>query len=250
MLKNPILAPEKSFFKLLFVNSLGHEFRFITIKAIVPKTAAIHVISSPTTKNEHMRFIGSKNIYSIVIDKFHVNMKSLYNLLHDNIKNHWITEMELLSQQNKTATTKDVTMKLPNTNHHFFVTVDSPWIGTGCVFFQLNDKGKLDIISDKCPNFYHWTKALYYISRINGHRIFSNKEPTEKLLALNFSRMFWMIRNQFLAVSLKKACLQYSTLHKRIYLNFRIFLIFIREEKTFCSWYLKSFFYLKKLQLN
>ena len=95
-----------------------------------------------------MKFIGSTNIYSIVFGEIHVNMEPLYNLLHENIKTHWNNEMELLSQQNKTATTKNVTMKLPNTNHPFFVTVDSPWIGTGCVFFQMNDKGKLYIISD------------------------------------------------------------------------------------------------------
>ena len=42
---------------------------------------------------------------------------------------------------------------LANTNHPFFLTVDSSWIRVGGVLFQMNEKGKLDFIlqfSQKC----------------------------------------------------------------------------------------------------
>ena len=47
---NLILAPENSFFMLLNVKFLGHEMSYNTIQPIHSKTAAIHIIPSPTGK--------------------------------------------------------------------------------------------------------------------------------------------------------------------------------------------------------
>ena len=89
------------------------------------------------------------NIYSEIIEKLHVNLKPLYDLLRDCFNFHRNNELETSFQQTKTSITKDVTLTLPNTNHPFFIFVDSSSIGTGCVLFQMSDsdKGELDKIS-------------------------------------------------------------------------------------------------------
>ena len=50
------LATQKSFFKLLKVNILGHEIGYNTMKPIHSKIAAIHKIPSPTGKGAPMSF--------------------------------------------------------------------------------------------------------------------------------------------------------------------------------------------------
>ena len=47
----------------------------------------------------------------------------------------------------KHSNTKNVTLTLPNTKYPFFITVDLSLIGIGCVLFQTNEHGKLDVIS-------------------------------------------------------------------------------------------------------
>ena len=86
------------------------------------------------------------NFYSNFIDKLHFNLKPLFGLLPDNLKFHRNNELGTLFEQIKTTITKDVTRTLPNTNSPFFLTVDSPFFGIGCILFQMNDKGKLNIL--------------------------------------------------------------------------------------------------------
>ena len=77
------LAAEKSFFKLLNVKFLGHEFYYNTIKPIHSKNAAIHQNFSPTGKVALMGFIGALNFYTSFIEKLHNNLKPFYDLLHE-----------------------------------------------------------------------------------------------------------------------------------------------------------------------
>ena len=73
-------------------------------------------------------------------------MKPLYDLLPYNSKFRWNIELETLFQQISTSNTKDVTLTLTNTNRPIFISVDFSLISKGCVLFQTNNKGKLDVI--------------------------------------------------------------------------------------------------------
>ena len=73
------------FLMLPTVKYLGHEFSAFTIKSIHSKIDAIHKTPSPTTKTELMRFNGSVEFFSKCIEKFHLKMEPLYDLLHKNI---------------------------------------------------------------------------------------------------------------------------------------------------------------------
>ena len=84
--------------------------------------------------------LDSMNIYTNFTDKPHVNMKPLYDLLHDKIKFYWNKEPETLFQQIKTSLTKDVNLTLPKTNHPFLIFVDSSMVGSAWVLYQMNDK--------------------------------------------------------------------------------------------------------------
>ena len=108
-------APEKNFFMLPTVKYLGHELGFDTIKSISSKIAATHKLFSPTKKIELMTFIGSMNFYSKPVDKLHVKMKPMYDLLHDYIEFNRNNELETLFQQYKSSSTKNVNLTLPNT---------------------------------------------------------------------------------------------------------------------------------------
>ena len=145
--ENLKVAIKKTFSMLLTVKYSDQSFGLITIKTNQSKIAAIHKIPSPTTKIELKRFNVSMNFYSNFIEKFHVNMKVLCDLLQKNIKFHQKMLLETLIQQIKITITNDVTPTLPNTNHPFYITVDSSLIGIGCVLFQKEEKGKLDFIS-------------------------------------------------------------------------------------------------------
>ena len=74
-------------------------------------------------------------------------MNPPYNIQHDDNNFHWNNDLETLFQQIKISITKDFTLTLPNSNHPFFITVESCLIRIGCVLFQMTDKGKLDIVS-------------------------------------------------------------------------------------------------------
>ena len=92
------LAPEKSFFMLLKVKFLGHEIGYNTIKPIHSKIAAIHKVPSPTGKVALMSFIGALNFYTGFIEKLHVNLKTFYDLLHENTPWKWTEDHERLFQ--------------------------------------------------------------------------------------------------------------------------------------------------------
>ena len=74
LIKKLKLAPGKSFFMLRAVKDVGYEFGYYKIKPIQSKIAAIHKISSPTTKIDLMRLTGYMSFYSFIIDKLHVNI--------------------------------------------------------------------------------------------------------------------------------------------------------------------------------
>ena len=66
----------KNRFSCFFLeNNFGQKDGLNTIKPFQSKIAAIHKLTSQTTKIEPMRLIGSMNIYSTVFDKIHVKMK-------------------------------------------------------------------------------------------------------------------------------------------------------------------------------
>ena len=79
---------------LLTIFSLRQVNSFDTIKPIRSKKAAIHIIPTPTTKIQIMRFVGSMNFHWKFIGKPHANMKLLRDLLHDNIKSQWSVQLE------------------------------------------------------------------------------------------------------------------------------------------------------------
>ena len=141
------LAPEKSFFMLLKVKFLGHEIGYNTIKPIHSEIAAIQKIPSPTGKVALMSFIGSLNFYTKFIEKLHINLKPLYDHLHENTPWKWTDEHESLFRKLKTSLTSETELTIPNTKHPFFITVDASLIGLGAVLFQLNDQNKMKVIS-------------------------------------------------------------------------------------------------------
>ena len=54
----------------------------------------------------------------------------------------------------KNALTSDTELTIPNTKDPFFITVDASLIELGAVFFKLNDKNKMKVISynSRIPN--------------------------------------------------------------------------------------------------
>ena len=84
-------------------------------------------------------------------EKFHVNLKLLFDVLHDNIKFHWDNELETLFRQIKLFIREVVILTVPNTNQSFFATVFLLVIG--CVLFELKDEAKRDGISYISRNF-------------------------------------------------------------------------------------------------
>ena len=141
------LASEKSFFMLLNVKFLGHEIGYNTIKPIYSKIAAIHKIPSPTGKVALMSFIGALNFYTKFIEKLYINLKPIYDLLHENTPWKWTDEHESLFQKLKMSLTSETELTIPNTKYPFFITVDASLIGLGAVLFQLNEQNKMKVIS-------------------------------------------------------------------------------------------------------
>ena len=139
-------APEKSFFTLLKVKFLGHEFGYNTIKPIHSKLAAIHKIPSPTGKVALMSLIGALNFYTKFLEKLHINLKAFYDLLPKNTPWNWTDEHERLFQKLKMSLTSETELTIPNTKHPFFITVDASLVGLGAVIFQLNDQSKMKVI--------------------------------------------------------------------------------------------------------
>ena len=132
---------------LFTVKNFGHEFGFSAIEPIQSKITALHKIPFLTSKIELAVLIGLMNSYYKILDQIYVDMKSLFDLIHDNNKFHRNDELVTPFQQTKTFTWKDVILTEPNTNHPFCFTVVSSSIGIECVLFQMIDKGKLVVIS-------------------------------------------------------------------------------------------------------
>ena len=79
---------------LLKVKFLGHEVGNNTIKPIPSKIEAIKRIPSSKEKTDVWQFLGSVNFYSKFIENFHIDLKPLYTLLHDDVKFQWTHELE------------------------------------------------------------------------------------------------------------------------------------------------------------
>ena len=94
-----------------------------------------------------MQFLGSVNFYSKFIEKLHINLKSLYTLLHDDVKFQWTPELEKVFQDVKNSMTADTELTIPNTKHPFFITVDASLVGLGAVLFQMIEENKMKVIS-------------------------------------------------------------------------------------------------------
>ena len=94
-----------------------------------------------------MQFLGSVNFYSKFIEKFHINLKPLYTVLHDDVKFQWTPELEKIFQDVKNSMTADSEITIPNIKHPFFITVDASLVGSGAVLFQLNEESKMKDIS-------------------------------------------------------------------------------------------------------
>ena len=97
---------------LLTVTYVGHAIDVFTVKAIQPKIEAKHKFFSPTTKTELRWLIGSINFYPKIIDKFHVFMKGLYDLLHDKVELHWDFQLEALFRQKKKLSLTKAVLRL------------------------------------------------------------------------------------------------------------------------------------------
>ena len=137
------LAPEKSFYMLLKEKFLRHEIGNNTIKPIPSKIEAIKRIPSPKEKKDVMQFLGSVNFYSKFDKKLHINLKSLYTLLHDDVEFQWTPELEKKIQDVKNAMTAETELTIPNTKHPIFITVDASLVGLGAVLFQMNEGNKI-----------------------------------------------------------------------------------------------------------
>ena len=87
-----------------------------------------------------MSFIGALTFYTKFIEKLHINLKPFYDLLHENTPLKRTEDHERLFQTLKTSLASDTELKIPNTKHPFFNTVDASLIGLGAVRFQLNEQ--------------------------------------------------------------------------------------------------------------
>ena len=94
-----------------------------------------------------MSFIGALNFYTKFIEKLHINLKPIYDLLHENTPWKWTEDHERLFQILKTSLTSNTELTTSNTKHPFFITVDASLIGLGAVFFQLNEQNQMKVIS-------------------------------------------------------------------------------------------------------
>ena len=66
------------------------------------------------------QFLGSVNFYSKPVEKLHVNLKPLYNLLDDEVEFEWTPELAKIFQNVENAMTADTELTIPNTKHPFF----------------------------------------------------------------------------------------------------------------------------------
>ena len=69
-------TPGISFLMFVTVKFFGHEIAFNTIETIQSKTSTIQKVPSATTKTELMKFVGSINIYSRIIENFSCYFKT------------------------------------------------------------------------------------------------------------------------------------------------------------------------------
>ena len=103
-----------------------------------------------------MQFLGSVNFYSKYIEKLHIIIKPIYTLLHDDVNFQWTPELEQIFQDVKNAMTAEteLTNRINNTKHPFFIPVDASLVGLGAVLFQMNDDSKMRVISynSRIPN--------------------------------------------------------------------------------------------------
>ena len=204
------LAPEKSFFMLLKVKFVGHEIGYNTIKPYRSKIAAIHKIPSSTGKVALMSFIGALNFFTKLIEKLHINLKPIYDLLHENTPWKWTDEHETLFQNLKTSLTSDTELTMPNTKHPFFITVDTSLIGLGAVLFQLNEENKTKVLSYNSRILTPQEQKLSTIDReLLGivHAIILN--PVQ---VLNTGTYYRTIHPQNIALSIQEVFITYMNL--------------------------------------
>ena len=67
-----------------------------------------------------MGFVGAFNFYTEFIEKLHINLKPISDLLHENTPWNWTEEHERLFQTFISSLTFETELTFPNTKHPFF----------------------------------------------------------------------------------------------------------------------------------
>ena len=73
-----------------------------------------------------MSLIGALNFYTKFIEKLHINIKSFYNLLHENTPWKWTDEHKSFFQKLKMSLTSETELTIPNTKHPFLLPLTLP----------------------------------------------------------------------------------------------------------------------------
>ena len=94
-----------------------------------------------------MRFIGSMNFYSKLINKLHFSLKPFDTLLHDNISFEWTPDLDNLFSEIQSSLSKNAELAIPNTTNSFYTTVDASLNNLVAILFQPNTENKMQDIS-------------------------------------------------------------------------------------------------------
>ena len=129
-------ATDKTFFFLKKVKFLGHVISPDGFQPKAKRVDALGNLKSPQSKRDVMKVLGCLGFYSCYIMNLRIDSQPFYDSIKDSTPFHWTEEHETLFNSNKERIHKDTVLAVPSTDYPFHIDVDSPNVGTGCIFVQ------------------------------------------------------------------------------------------------------------------
>ena len=141
-------APNKTKLFLRKVQVLGHIVSEKGIQPVARKVQDQKNLKSPENKRDVTRILGSLGFYITFIKKLHVDSKTFYERLRDDVPFKWTKEHEKRFQNIKDRISEETILAVPNPKYPFHIHVDSSSIGTGSILAQEFPNGKRIVSSN------------------------------------------------------------------------------------------------------
>ena len=141
-------APDKTFFMLNKVKFLGKIIENKKIKPLTSRIEGFQKLEPPNSMKSLQRYLGTINFLAKYVYGMQPILQPLYKLLHKETEYKWTKEHQTVFEKMKQTITKQLEIRITDTNKPFYIITDASNTGIGAALLQQNPtENKMNLIS-------------------------------------------------------------------------------------------------------